>query len=278
MVLRKSLLKTPNKLAVLQKEFIARIQSHVAPIFLVNEYPKCGGTWLKHMLAEALGHPVWTKGRPVWAPCVMQAHWLSRRGNCRTLVLFRDGRDVMVSYYYHSLFKNDLQNGPLVELMNEYLPMTDREDIRANLLSFIKITLGDPVTPAFSWVDFVHRWSDDLDVVKCRYEDLRTDTVGELCRITKALSGIELCRTRAEEIVEAYSIENMRDRRKELNPGVRIVEKPETNFIRKGLVGGWSEYFTDETLIWFEDRAGSALDRLGYARGRPNEIKKRKGA
>jgi hypothetical protein len=125
-----------------------------------------------------------------------------------------------------------------------------------------------PVSPAFSWSDFVHDWAGRPNVVSCRYEDLRTDTVGELCRIHEELTGTRLDASRAAEIAEAYSMANMRKRKEELHPGLKLQENPETSFIRKGSVGGWSEHFTDEALDWFEARAGSALDVLGYPRGR----------
>lgn len=259
----------PAKRAVLQKEFAARFQSRVSPVYLVNEYPKSGGTWLKMMLAEALGLPAWTRGKPEWAPCVMQAHWIAPRGNCRVIGLFRDGRDVMVSYYYHSLFRNELGNAPLVAMMRERLQFDDLEDIRGNLLPFMKLVIDTPVSPGFSWLDFVNRWATRTGVVRVRYEDLRADTAGTLCSLHQSLTGTPLDRARAKEIAEAYTMQNMRKRKAELNPGIAGQEKPEISFIRKGSVGGWSEHFTDEALDWFEARAGSALDVLGYSRGRP---------
>lgn len=259
----------PAKAAVLQKEFVARVQSRVTPVYLVNEYPKSGGTWLKMMLAEALGHAAWTRGKPAWGPCVLQAHWINPRGRCRVVGLFRDGRDVMVSYYYHSLFRNELGNAPLVRAMRELFRFDDLEDIRANLLPFMKVMMENPVSPRFTWLDFVERWAGRPGVVLCRYEDLRADTAGTLAKVTQSLAGVSLDPARAQQIAEAYSMENMRRRKAELNPGIRGQDNAEVSFIRKGSVGGWSEHFTDEALAWFEHRAGTALDRLGYSRGRP---------
>ncbi len=262
----------PAKTAMLQKEFLARVQSRVAPVYLVNEYPKSGGTWLKMMLAEALGHPAWTRGKPAWAPCVMQAHWIAPRGRCRTVALFRDGRDVMVSYYYHSLFFNELGNAPLVKVMRERFKFDDLEDIRSNLLPFMKILIDEPVSPRFSWPDFVAQWANRPGVVMCRYEDLRSDPAGSLRTLHQSLLGISLDRERAQQIADAYSMQNMRKRKAELNPGLKGQDNAEISFIRKGSVGGWSEHFTDEALSWFNERAGPALDLLGYGRGRPMRI------
>lgn len=272
MRLRRSTLRAPKKAAMLQKEVVARIQSRMYPVYLVNEYPKSGGTWLKYMLADVLGYPAWTKGRLAWAPCVMQAHWLAQKGRCRNIVLFRDGRDVMVSYYYHSLFLNELQNKTLVEIARKSFDFSDLEDIRANLLPFMKRYFDAPIAPSFSWLEFVNTWANRPNTVVCKYEDLRRDTRGEVCRLYRALTGKSLDEEKAQETVIKHSMENMRKKHAEFNPGVDRQENAEISFIRKGSVGGWSECFTDEALEWFEDKAGSALDAIGYSRGRPKAV------
>lgn len=269
MRVRSTMLAAPAKASIVQKETVARLQSRVAPVYLVNEYPKSGGTWLKFMLADALGCPAWIKGRPAWAPCVMQAHWLASKGSCRTVVLFRDGRDVMVSLYYHSLFVNEFQNASLVRIMRGRLRFDHFEDIRTNLLAFMKFVIDTPLSPRFSWVDFVHAWTGRPEVVQTSYESLRADTAGELARIVEEVAGRQISEDSAKAIVEAHSMANMRKRKEELNPGLKTDQKAEVSFIRQGSVGGWSKHFSDEALEWFEARAGTALDKLGYARGRP---------
>ena len=261
----------PAKAAVIQREFMARSYSRIAPVYLVNEYPKSGGTWLKFMLSEAIGVPAWTKGALPWKSCVLQAHWMQPRGNCQTVALFRDGRDVMVSYYYHSFFRNEFQNGPYTRMMRERFGFEDYEDIRANLLTFVKVMIDAPISPKFSWVNFARKWATDDRVVTTRYEDLRKNTALELCRITKALNGRTLALDEAENIAANYSMDRMRDQKAKLNPGIMSNEPAEKSFIRSGSVGGWSEYFTDDALEWFEHRAGAELELLGYSLGRPSQ-------
>lgn len=264
------LLDIPAPSAALQKELVASVGSRLWPVYLVNEYPKSGGTWLKFMLAEALGLPAWTRGRPAWRSSVMQAHWLRPKGRCRVVVLFRDGRDVMVSFYYHCFFRNEFLNESLVRTMRERFDFTDFEDIRSNLPAFMKGILEEPITPGFTWRDFVRRWADDRDSVKCRYEDLRLDTAAELTRLVRELVGAELGRAEAERIAARYSMENMRARAALLNPGITGRQVAELSFLRKGKAGNWSESFTDEALAWFEAEHAAELGRLGYRLGRPD--------
>lgn len=260
---------SPNKLAVVQKEYISRIYSHLNPVYLVNEHPKSGGTWLKFMLADVHGLPAWTKGAPSWRSCVMQAHWLAPHGKCRTVALFRDGRDVMVSYYFHSFFRNEFQNASFSRFMRNKFNFADYEDLQSNLLPFMKVMLINPVSPGFTWMDFVRVWNKRPGTVSCRYEDLRRDTAQELIRLGDKLLGLDIDRKHAEIIADRYSMENMRKRKSELNPIIKNKQIAEKSFIRKGSVGGWSEHFSDEALEWFESQAGEELIALGYKLGRP---------
>lgn len=264
----KTFYKAPAKLAMLQKQFLASEFCKTGTVYLVNEYPKSGGTWLKFMLSDALKLPTWTRGNMQWKSCVMQAHWLKVGGNCKTVALFRDGRDVMVSFYYHSFFINEFQNGAHVKLMRDHFSFSDYEDIKSNLLPFMRTVIENPLSPNFSWIDFVRFWAGNEKAVNCHYEDLRNNTAKELLRIKNELHDGEFTLREAEIIAERYSMENMRQKKAELNPGMTGKQIAEKSFIRKGSVGGWSEHFTDEALDWFEDKAGEELKILGYSLGR----------
>jgi len=270
MKFRKTLQIAPGKFTVAQKELSARILSRATPVYLIAEYPKSGGTWLKLMLAEALNIPAWTKGAPAWGACVMQAHWVEPKGKCRPIALFRDGRDVMVSYYFHSFFRNEFRNEAFVNLMRSKFDFEDFDDIRTNLPAFIRSCCDAPISPAFSWADFVRAWKDRAGTISCRYEDLRLDGAGTLSRLAEDLTGSPFDNARAQEIYEQYSMTNMRAKKHTLDPGAKNQKPSEVSFIRKGSVGGWSESFSEEALEIFEDRAGPELVALGYELGRPS--------
>ena len=70
---------------------------------IVNEYPKSGGTWMSQMLAEALGLPFPRNRLPMMRSCLMQCHVLNPIGMRRVTVVWRDGRDIAVSFYHHLL-------------------------------------------------------------------------------------------------------------------------------------------------------------------------------
>jgi hypothetical protein len=221
------------------------------------------------MLADMLELPAWTKGNPTTGACVMQAHWIKNKGGCHPIVLHRDVRDVMVSYYYHSFFLNEFQNMTLVQAMRQKFEFADYDDIRANLLPFMKVMIENPTSPKFSWLTFVEAWMNSP--VTTSYEVLRRDTAKELQRLSTVLIGETISAERAQDISQKYSMENMRKIKASLNPGVLGKQKAELSFIRKGSVGGWTDAFSDEALHWLESRTGATLEKLGYQLGRPND-------
>ena len=82
----------------------------VSPLYIVNEYPKSGGTWVGQMLSHALDVPFPRNCLPNFSSCVMHGHYLKPWGMKNVVIVWRDGRDMMVSWYHHCLFKYKLGN------------------------------------------------------------------------------------------------------------------------------------------------------------------------
>ena len=150
--------------------------------------------------------------------------------------------DVMVSLYHQFLFRNEFQNAPLVDLMRSRMPFNDYTDVRENLLDFMVEVHRSPFSPRFTWAEFVDSWMDEESIYLSTYEALRADTAGEVRRLFQALTGSEIELERAEEISSNFSMAKMKERGAELKGGVRQ-DGAEVSFIRKGAVGGWSEFF-----------------------------------
>jgi len=244
------------KLNGLLREFIVRGGCKLlANHYIVNEYPKSGSSWLGQMVAEALELPFPRNRLPMSSSSIMHGHYLNPWNMKDTCILWRDGRDIIVSQYYHSLFINEKGNKRLVELTREKFKVDNYEDIHTNLPKFIKLMYKDKVSPRFSWSEFVDSWGH-RDVVHVKYEDLRTDTAKELARVVKGLSGKELDEQKVTELVDKYSFEKQSGRK----PG----EESTSSFLRKGIVGDWKNQFSQEAKEVFEHYAGGALLKLGY--------------
>ncbi|MFG0246921.1 MAG: sulfotransferase domain-containing protein [Phycisphaerales bacterium JB052] len=235
------------------------------PIYPVIEYPKSGGTWLSRMLAECLRTPFVQHSRlPVAMPCVVHGHWRYHAKLPNTTYLIRDGRDVVVSFYFHAIrpSKNPNNTHPnrSIERMKSLLGAdADLSDIRKHLHKYIEFLFVNPQGCRQNWTDHNADWFERPGVQYIRYEDLRSDCVGAMTRLLQGL-GREIEPERVERAVDNYSMERMTGRR----PG----QEDSSSFIRKGVVGDWKNHFTREAAETFDRLAGDMLIRLGYEQDR----------
>ncbi|MDP9439603.1 MAG: sulfotransferase domain-containing protein [Actinomycetota bacterium] len=236
---------------------MVHLLSGVLPLYVVNEYPKSGGSWAGQMLGRALGVPFPRNRIPALRSSIIHGHFLNPWGMKNVTVVWRDGRDLMVSWYHHCLFENERHNARLVEIVRRDLPFEDYDDVRGNLPAFIEYAFTCQRHPSFSWAGFVRRWhAPRKGVVHTGYEALRRDTLGELGRIVRELSGRKLDPERAREIADEFSFARQSGR----EPG----EENKASFIRKGVVGDWKEQFTPKARRVFDRYAGEELILLGY--------------
>ena len=229
--------------------------SRLLPLYIVNEYPRSGGKWIALMLSSALGVPFIRDGEiPMLSPSLMHGHYLRRWGMRNVVVVWRDGRDVMVSWYHMCCFVQDFGLGPMIR---KELPFRNYENVKENMPAFIEYTFTKGhLHPPFSWTDFVRRWHGRSGVTYVRYEDVLRDTATELQRIVVELTGKKLDGQAAAAIAEAGSFQNFSGRL----PG----QEDKRSFFRKGVAGDYGSYFNDQACQVFEKFAGSELSLLGY--------------
>jgi hypothetical protein len=238
---------------------MVHLLSGVLPLYVVNEFPKSGGTWVGQMLGRALGVPFPRNRFPALRPSIMHGHYLDPRGMRNVVVAWRDGRDVMVSWYHQQLVPHEW-NGRQVERSRRELPLADYGDVYANLPAFIEYAFTRPHSPPFSWTDFVRRWHGRKEAVHVRYEALRAEPAPQLRRIALELAGARLSLEEAAAIAEEFSFERQ--------AGRRAGEEDKGSFLRKGVVGDWRNHFSPEARAIFDSYAGEALILLGYERDR----------
>jgi hypothetical protein len=250
--------RTIIRLQGLWRTLLVHTVAGVVPYYVVNEYPKSGGTWLGQMVGEALGVPFPRHRMPLLRSSVMHGHYLHPTGMRNTLLLWRDGRDITVSWYYHCFFRSERTHPSFVEENRRALPFADYEDIRANLPRFIEYQFTRQKHPGFNWACFVEAWHDRPGVVYTSYEALRADPATELKRILAEIAQVECSEAEIAEVVARYSFERM--------AGRKAGQEDIRSFLRKGLVGDWKNVFTREAREVFHAHAGAALIALGYAR------------
>ena len=200
---------------------MVHLLSGAVPLYVVNEFPKSGGTWVGQMLGRALGVPFPRNRLPMLRPSIMHGHYLVPWGMKNVVVCWRDGRDVMVSWYHQQLISHEW-NERQVRRSRKELRLHDYEDVYENLPAFIEYAFTRPHSPRFSWTDFVRRWHGRKAAIHVRYEDLRRETARELRRVVRELTGERrLSPEEATAIVEEFSFERQAGRR----PGVGGVRR-----------------------------------------------------
>ena len=142
---RAVLLERSNELV---RAGMVRFLSGPMPLYVVNEYPKSGGTWVGQMLGRALGVPFPRNRFPVMRTSIMHGHYLSPLGMRNVVVVWRDGRDVMVSWYHQQLIPHGL-NGRQVARSRRELSLKNYDDVYANLPAFIEYAITRPHYPGF---------------------------------------------------------------------------------------------------------------------------------
>jgi len=169
----------------------------------------------------------------------------------------RDGRDVMVSAYYHMLFHHDRNPAWAVERRRDELQFDDYGDVGRNLPRFITYMFerAGHRTFRFRWDEFVASWID-RDVAIVTYENLLKDTAGSLGAAIARVTGDAPDVDRLNQIGQQFSFENQAKRK----PG----EEDTTSFLRKGVAGDWRTKFTREAAEVFDAYAGHVLVALGY--------------
>ncbi len=179
-----------------------------------------------------------------------------------TVNIIRDGRDVLVSWCFHHLREQRLDNlEPRFRAMASVIgPM-----FRANPAGFNRPAaglLGDEAwfrTHAREWARIV---SHDLEaaprlrasgtrVLQLRYEDMHADLATARRQLFELL-GLD------ERDAEAGSHAT--------RTLVGFDHESPTLFYRKGAIGEWRTFFTDEQKRWFKEEAGDVLIRAGYAK------------
>ncbi len=228
---------------------------------IVCEYPKSGGSWLSSMIATALQLPArdlyfaqpgdikgttldkhpWYAGAVDCAlpeSCVIKSH--ERAGTklhpagARVIHLVRDGRDVCISkYFYDRRFRTSNEHERVFDL---------------RLRDYIAKTAAD-------WAGFVDSWSD-TGVITSRYEALLDDTGRELARLIEAV-GAEASAGQIDKAVKAHDRESMRKAFRAAYAGA--------DFVRKGIAGDWTNYFSAESHDVFLGAAGRTMEKAGYS-------------
>jgi len=236
-----------------------RVPIYPSDIFIVS-YPRSGNTWVRFLLANLIRYD---SGKPVDfysvhqiipalevrahreilrampPPRLIKSHNPYDSRFQRVIYILRDGRDVMVSYYYYLTGQGRFEGS--------FLDFLKKKDLRPCL-----------------WHEHVESWLQagvQCDLLLVRYEDLLRQPEAELERMAR-FAGLPCSQERLHWAVLNSSFDAMR--RTEKQKG-RAFGSRNLDFVRKGIVGDWQSHFGPAHKEVFKSYANQTLLRLGYA-------------
>lgn len=238
-------------------------------VFIVT-YPKSGTTWTEEIvsLVHHDGDPNAVRnkllayrvehlevGRPVGhlrhlrklrSPRLMATHLpLSlipkqlRQGKCKIIYVVRNPKDNAVSYYHHHRMSTFLGNfkGSWEEFLNLYMKGY--------------LVYGSWFDHVLPYWKFCQEHPDRMLFIS--FEELKLDLPGMVSRIASFL-GKPLSLEAIAAISNHCTFEQMKSNNmvnREVLPISDLFDMTESKFMRKGIIGDWKNYFTNEQNIAF---------------------------
>jgi hypothetical protein len=180
----------------------------------------------------------------------------------RTVLLVRDPRDVAVSQFFQWQFRMR----PNKKFINDYPPHGSTIDVWNFVL--------DKEAGVPRIVDYFNGWAQALpdlqDLLVVRYEDMRKDPRAVLAEIL-AFTGTEVTAEQVQEGVDFAAYDNMKKMEKDSffkGSGARVkpgdMDNPQSFKVRKGKVGGYRDYFTDEQCAQLDQLVAQLDPMFGY--------------
>jgi hypothetical protein len=165
-----------------------------------------------------------------------------RKAGVKYVIVYRDLRDVAISYYYY------VRQTP----WHPEFPVYSRLTLSEGLMEFGRQTLEDYA----EWVRSWHLRRDQGMSMVIRYEDMLVDTIGVVTKVAKHL-GLDSRPDTISTIVQANSFEK-------LSSGRKHGETDNESFFRSGISGNWKKLFTSEIKELYKQKVGDFLIEFGY--------------
>ncbi len=180
-------------------------------------------------------------------PIEMWRAQLEKHPNLKIIQTLRNPKDSLVSYYYH--YMADMVFGFFNGTWDQFF-----EIIKAK-----KLPWGDFFEVNADWYKFN---KDRENSIVLKYEDIKQDHRGHVIKIAKFL-GYDLSEKAVDLITEQSTLKEASPKLNEMFSSWKNWRSEKSNFVRKGAVGGWRDYFSTEQSEWVDTRYKELLEPLG---------------
>lgn len=244
------------KFNALCRYILAHGFSNILPLYIINEYPKSGGSWISNIFSELLGVPFPRNRLPVLKSSILHCHKMQSWNLKNVFIVWRDGRDVLVSLYFHLLYENDRFNQRAVFKTRSDLNFKNYNDVKKNMSKFIEYIYYKKNFLNFTWSDFVNQWVDRKEVIYIKYEDMLDNPFLVVRNILDKNFNKNISDEEIKKILNKYSFDNQSGR----SYGV----ENKNSFLRKGISGDWKNYFSSDACKLCTELMGKELIKLNY--------------
>lgn len=234
---------------------IGNMYAEKLPMYFVCGFPRSGTSWFSEMLAGYLNLPRPKHYYlPIAFPSVVQTHAkpTTKVKNC--FYIYRDGRDVYLSFYF--LLLKSLKNKNHI-YYDYWVKRFGNNFAKQDFSICFPIYLETELKKKWSWQSHTSKWVEKSyegnSVVTVKYEDLLRDTRLTLSS-TLAKKVAPINSTIVDEVVSNYEFKKQKN---------RPVEQHLTP-MGEGKVGKWEDHYNNECIEIFNHYAGDTLKSLGY--------------
>ena len=215
------------------------VLSHIP--FIETENPD--GTFGAHIF-NGLPSPRYMKTH---LPFELWEQQLQKHPNLKIIQTIRNPKDTLVSWYHH--WRSDINGGAFHGTWDQYFEFFKQK----------RLSWGDYFEHNANWYKFNKDRKESLVLI---YEDMKKSHRHHVMKIAEFL-GYDLSDKVIDLIVEKSSFEDMS---KKINTAFKEFpgwKSDRSNFIRKGEVGDWVNYFSEEQSAYVQAKYEEYLEPLG---------------
>ena len=174
---------------------------------------------------------------------------LQKNHNLKIINVIRNPNDTFVSYYHQ--FKNDPSIGLFTGSFNDFFQLAKNG----------KVCWGDIFDHYVGWYNFLEKRESSLIL---KYEDMKKGLAGNVKKISSFLN-YDLSEEALDAIVEKATFKNMKKDPKLNQTWDAESAEDEEKFanLRKGVVGDWENYFSEEQTQFIDAKCKENLEPIG---------------